>query len=306
MKRVAVFGASGFVGRHAVAALDAVGADVRTCVTPRVRDDRLQGSIDRHLHVVDEIASLAEGCDVIVNAAGAPDADSGDVATLRGANAVLVGLLAIVATRLGARLVHVSSAAVQGRRSILDDSPDQEPFSPYSHSKAAGERLALDIAPDLTTIYRPGGVHAVDRPVTRALGRLARSPLSAVAAPGTAPTPQALADNVGSAIAQVAMHDSPPQIVHHPDEGCTTAGLLLALGGRPPRRLPSGAVRRVLRAGAPPLGVASWTSAQHRRLEMILLGQGIAPSWLTGTGWQPPVSLEGWSKLGYDLVREMS
>ncbi|MBM6545758.1 NAD(P)-dependent oxidoreductase [Janibacter sp. YIM B02568] len=248
---------------------------------------------------VDVIASALEGCNSVINAAGDPDASSQDLNALLGANAAIPGLVAAAAQQVGVRrVIHVSSAAVQGRRPVLDESPEVQPFSPYSWSKAVGERTFQSWAPEEGVIYRPGSVHAPDRRVTRSLSRLARSPLSTVAGDGSNRTPQALIGNVGSAIAFLATTESkPPPIVIHPWEGMTTQSLLEALGHQTPRHLPAWAARALLTAGRLASRLNGRVEADVRRVEICWMGQGQADSWLTVAGWLPPMGAGAWESL---------
>lgn len=302
--RIAVVGASGFVGSAVARTLEAAGHDV-----VRVRAPRLpamagtDAARDFPSSLVAEVRDMVRGSQAVVNAAGNPDASLTDEAALDAANGALAGLLATAARQTeGCRFVHVSSAVVQGRTAVLDDAPATDGFSAYARSKIIGEQLALELGPPETVAYRPPSVHAPDRRVTRLIARIARSPLAVVAAPGTQPTPQALIENVASAIAFLATVDrTPPSIVSHPSEHLTTASLLELLGGRTPRRIPAGMARlgtvtlSVLGRAFPPL------SANARRVEMILFGQAQAESWLTVAGWQRPSGVEGWHELATTL-----
>ena len=299
-RRIAVVGASGFVGSAVVDALRSAGHEVVTLKAPRL-PSVASGESAREFPapLVAELQRAIEGCDALVNAAGNPDASLTDEAALAAANGVLVGVLATAAQQAeGCRFVHVSSAVVQGRARILDDAPASGGFSAYARSKVLGEELALELGPPQTVVYRPPSVHAPDRRVTRMIARIARSPLSLVAAPGTQPTPQALIENVASAIAFLATVDQPPpKLVSHPSEDLTTAGLLELLGDREPQRVPTSLARlgtwvlTVSGRFVPPL------AANARRVEMILFGQAQARSWLTDAGWERPVGVEGWRAL---------
>jgi uncharacterized protein YbjT (DUF2867 family) len=230
---VAVVG-TGLVGSAVAAALREQRSEVITVHAPRLL--RLGSASWRGKPPESVVAACANqlgSAQVVVNAAGDPDASSRDVDALEAANGWLPLVLALGSKRAGcSRYIHVSTSAVQGRRPVLDASPDMAPFSPYSRSKAVGEaRLRAAGGPGVIT-YRPPSVHAVDRRVTRITARVARSPLSSVISPGDGHSPQALIQNVGSALAHLALtRSTPPQVVIHPWEGLTTAGLLLALGG---------------------------------------------------------------------------
>lgn len=315
--RVAVVGASGFVGGAVAAALEERGCDVARVKAPRL------GPVDpvlaetptddanlraRLLTGVPELAEALSGAEIVVNCAGEPDASARDAGALSAANAVLPGVVGAAAREAGARrYVHVSSAVVQGRLPVLDSSERVDPFTAYSRSKVAGERWARAAGPRNTVLYRPPSVHARSRRVTRLTARIARSPLACVAAPADSPTPQALIENVGSAVAFLATCDEePPPVVHHPWEGLTTAGLLMALSGKTPRTLPRGPARALVNAmeaagrGAAPL------AANARRVEMIWFGQAQARSWLQDAGWVPPAGPEAWEALGRELAGAVS
>ncbi|HEX3004803.1 MAG TPA: NAD-dependent epimerase/dehydratase family protein, partial [Angustibacter sp.] len=250
--------------------------------------------------IVESTAELLHGADVVVNAAGDPDASSVDVKALNAANGWLPLTLALAAQRAGAgRFVHVSSAVVQGRRPCLDETDAVDLFSPYSRSKALGEDLLANSGLSTVVIYRPPSVHDADRRVTRMTSRIAASRLATVLAPGTQPTPQVLLPNVAAAVAYLATcEEQPPRRVMHPWEGLTAAGLMRALGGRRPMLVPrwlGAAVLASLRVAgklSPGLG------ANARRVEMLWAGQQQATSWLSTRGWQPPVGMSGWDELG--------
>ena len=220
------------------------------------------------------------------------------------ANGILPGLLASECSRYGVRFVHVSSAAVQGRISSLDSTTEMNPFSAYSASKARGEVEALRC--DSTVIYRPPGVHGFDRKVTRTIARLARSQFTSVAGDGSANSPQALIENVGDAIAFLAVSNvTPPAIVAHPSEGVTTGGLLEDLGGRRPARVSPRLARAAVAAAFGAAQTLPSAAGHARRLEMLWFGQSQSPSWLTGEGWVPVLGRDAWRDLGRRLAIEI-
>jgi len=305
-KRVVLFGASGFVGSAVRAALDN-DHDVIGVQAPRLSTDARDTatlvaearSFDRMQALVDAVS----GADVIVNAAGDPDASSHDENGLYGANALLPALVLECAQRAGVpRLVHVSSAVVQNDKPLLDDTEDLRGFSPYSFSKVVGEEVLRTAGTtELSVVrYRPPSVHAPGRRVTRMITRIARSPLATVAFPGDQPTPQALLPNVASAIAFIATTDQqPPAIVHHPTEGVTVTSLMTDLGGgRVPRRIPRWVAKAVVGLARRVGRLHRATAANARRVELLWLGQAQAESWLSRVGWRPPVGRSGWEALG--------
>lgn len=305
--RVVVLGASGFVGSAVFEVLRSQGHSVVALRAPRilpVDEARARDALDEHAGAVDDLIAQFRGADTVVNAAGNPDASNADVAALIAANGVLPGVVGRAVRRAEVpRYVHVSSAVVQGRRPQLDQSSELDPFSAYSRTKAVGEQLALEEAPQQSVIYRPPSVHAIDRRVTQMIGRIARSPLATVAKPGSSPSPQALITNVASAVAYLATTDHHPlPIVAHPSEGITTAGLMAELGGKPPREIPC-ALAKVVVAALNAGGKANTRlAADARRIELLWFGQGQASSWLTEAGWTPPEGRSAWQDLGRQLA----
>ncbi|MFI8592690.1 NAD-dependent epimerase/dehydratase family protein [Dietzia maris] len=301
MARILVVGSSGFVGAATCTSLEARGHEVIRFRTPRISPTTLRPESQSSMA---DLRQHLRTCAALVNAAGIPDAVGTDKAELIAANGILPGLLAAECSLLGVRFVHVSSAAVQGRRRMLDSTSETAPFSPYSESKALGERESL--RHPLTVVYRPPGVHGVDRETTKAIARLARSRYSSVAGRGTAPSAQALIENVGDAIAFLAIsREAPPPIVTHPSEGVTTGGLLEDLGARQPLRIPRG-VARCLVASAYIISRARPSLLGHaRRLEMLWFGQGQSPSWLSIAGWVAEHNPDAWRHLGRRLADDI-
>jgi hypothetical protein len=296
------------------AALVARGHEVLSVRGLRVHDvhpDELTSGVWNDPRLSERIQERLAGADAVVLAAGNPDASSVHEEQLFAANAalplVVARALADMSTR--PRLVHVSSAVVQGRKAVLDASRDTDGFSAYSRSKIMGEELIQRELGSGYVVYRPPSVHAADRRVTRAIVRLAHSPLRSVASPPEAPSPQALIQNVADALAFLATTPfEPPPVVIHPWEGVTTGSLMRSLGGRDPRVVPrplAMAAVRLLRLTA---RVWSGLEANVRRVEMMWFGQAQEPSWLVEAGWEP-VAFEGaWEELRAQVLvdRKMS
>lgn len=297
--RVAVIGATGFVGAAVAQSLRRRGAEVVPVRAPRLTSDA--ASIDDLVRdresaaaAVADLRAQLLGCVTVVNAAGVAAATQGRTRELVGANALLP-LVVEAARPPQARLVHVSSAAVQGSRPVLDETSELAPFSPYSWSKALAEQ-ALSGLPHVV-VYRPASVHGTGREVTRTLVRVVSSPLASVAGRGDAPTPQALVTNVADGIAFVALcAASPPPVVLHPSEGLSVAELIRRLGGREPRHVPAGVARALVEGGRRLGRHQSAVAGAARRLELLWFGQAQAEGWLHGR-WVAPVGLEGWEEL---------
>jgi nucleoside-diphosphate-sugar epimerase len=302
---VALLGSTGFVGRAVAAELGRRGIEVRAVAAPRLRWPpglRCElGALPPAVHpdTVEHLAGQLAGAQVVVNAAGLPDGTAPASPSLYGANALLPPLVARAARQAAAdRFIHVSSAAVQGR-APLDETARTAPLSPYSDSKALGERLLLVEPPHATVVFRPTWVHDADRPNTRALVRLARSRAACVAGDGSAPTPQVLVGDVAEAVAGLVLAHGPvPPIVLQPPSGMTTGRLLRLLGGREPRHLPDRIARAAVR-GLYGYGRLSRRAGAHaRRADMLLFGRRQAPGWLADQGVTPVLHPEAWLRLG--------
>jgi nucleoside-diphosphate-sugar epimerase len=309
-KRIVVLGAKGFVGSAVVRWLKRCGdTEVVAVSAPRYRSSARDAA-----SIGTEAASNAQdlvkgfqNAEIVVNAAGIANAAGADLGCLVGANACLPTAALLAAERTGVRrFIHVSSAAVQGRHEPLDESTYREPSSPYTMSKCLGEEALLGATARVQlVVYRPASVHGPDRQITRRLASVARSPLASVAGAGDRPTPQALVDNVGAAVAHLCMASDPPRIVLHPWEGLTTGDVVTLLGdGRIPRHIPESVARFGIRGARVTGGAFVGRVADIRRVELLWFGQEQAMSWLTKQGWLPPVGREGWLHLAAQVQRE--
>lgn len=289
----AVVGASGFVGTAVLKALNEAGREARPVRAPRVRSwaeapSEVLAEAALQTAVVDRLAQELKGSTVVVNAAGAATPRSAASPNLTGANALLPVLIARACAAAGvSRLVHLSSAAVQGHRPVLDESPDTAPFSPYSRSKALGEQalgLIPSGPPEIVSV-RATSVQGIERPTTAALARLAASPLASVASPGTAPSPVSSVDSLAELVLAVGRHDGPvPRIVLQPWEGMTVRTVLEATGGTP-LVLPAPVCRLVLRTGYAVSGLMrERLHGSIRRIELMWFGQDQLAGWTAEQG----------------------
>jgi GDP-4-dehydro-6-deoxy-D-mannose reductase len=148
--RTLVTGAAGFVGRYAVEALRASGAEVHafdgdirdaaTCLA-QVR----QAAPDAVLH----LAAIASVADAWREPAAVRDVNVGGTRNL---------VAAVAQTVPDARVVVVSSAEVYGAvpedEQPIGEATPAHPLSPYAESKAEAERVALELGGDCV-IARP-------------------------------------------------------------------------------------------------------------------------------------------------------
>lgn len=149
--RVLVTGGTGFVGGRLVERLAGeLGAEVRVLVRRFARAARVARFpvALRAGDVTDAraVAEAAEGCAVVFHCAYGT---AGDPAEQRAVNVDGLRCVLDAAARDGARVVHVSTAAVYGtpRGEVLDEEcPRPAGDDPYSSSKLAAEHLAEERA----------------------------------------------------------------------------------------------------------------------------------------------------------------
>lgn len=292
--RAIVVGASGFVGSAVTASFRTHGIPVSELPAPRVATaartlDELAGELTGDAWSLESLTESLEGVDVIVLAAGvaSPDNDGDDV--LYGANSLLPCLVARAADRAGVRrLVHVSSAAVQGRAGLLDESWRVNPFSAYSHSKALGEAALAAIMQEFTdgekhvdiVIARATSVQGAGRSTTQKLSRLAQSRFSSVAAPGNQPTVVSTSHGLAEFIRNLALATGPMQGVRlQPWECHDVSTALEALSGRSPIILPQALCRAIVSTAFGLGQIIPRVAGPARRLEMLWFGQRQSATW---------------------------
>jgi nucleoside-diphosphate-sugar epimerase len=167
-RRLFVTGASGFVGRGVLGALQAAGYGVRALLLPHEAGlpgiDAVRGDITRR----DSLRGTMDGCDGVLHLAGAVGYGQTWQACRR-INVDGTRNVAEEAVAAGARrFVHFSSVSVYGRRAgvpLDEDAPLQRIGDPYGDTKieseallqgyAASGRLALTLLRP-TVIYGPG------------------------------------------------------------------------------------------------------------------------------------------------------
>jgi len=135
MSRIAVTGASGFIGRHLCAAAASGGV---TCVALG-RDSLRAGAIEPAIEGCDALLHLAGRAHVLRERSDSPEDE------FRKVNVTLTGQVAAAARNVGVgRFVFVSSAGVLGQVSPpegLDDQSPPQPYDAYTRSKLEAEQL---------------------------------------------------------------------------------------------------------------------------------------------------------------------
>ena len=284
-RRWAVAGASGFIGSAVVARLRHAGIEVVAWRAPRLQLDpehssgREVAEIAAKYAGIEELARGLNDVEVVVNAAGLATPDASPTRELYGANSMLPAVLANAARAAGVtRFIHLSSAAVQGRRPILDETTEVSPFSPYSRSKALGESTLISdssAADDLdVVIVRATSVQGEGRGTTNILERIAKSPWASVASPGDQPTVVSTLPSLTDLVYRVGTtNEGFGCIVLQPWEGMSVADVLRKAGGKEPRRIPRVLCRLIVNTGFAVGRIVPEATGSVRRIELMWFGQ---------------------------------
>jgi NDP-hexose 4-ketoreductase len=153
--RVLLVGAGGFLGRHIDRALRTDPDHEVVAVSRRPPPDARQPWISADM--ADPAAAQATVAEVrpgvVINAAGAVDGNSDDLA--RPNEGLVAALLVAMAHASGARLVHIGSAAEYGPgmpgRAITESDP-ADPVSDYGRAKLRATTMVVAAAPDIQTV----------------------------------------------------------------------------------------------------------------------------------------------------------
>lgn len=174
--RVMVLGGTGFVGRHAAAALRARGHAVvigtrhpkraLAKLPPALRDCDLRETHLESLTTRYVWKPLLAGVDAVVNAAGILRERGGE--TYERVHDMAPAALALACERAGVRLVHVSALGLRPRA-----------YSRFIRSKVAAERAIADTSADYS-IVRPSLLEGEGGYAAEWLRRLARWPLHCI------------------------------------------------------------------------------------------------------------------------------
>ena len=146
--RVAITGASGFIGRAVLSALLARGHDVRSLDRAAVGD--LAAAPDWPAHLA--------GSDAVVHLAALAHARHVNAARLRAVNVDAAIALGRAAAAAGIRMLHLSSVKVLGEETRLrpfDESSPPAPQDAYARAKAAAEAGLRTIPGLALTLIRP-------------------------------------------------------------------------------------------------------------------------------------------------------
>lgn len=292
-----VIGASGFVGSAIVARLNAEGISVDPIEAPRLATrsldvDSIIDEAEQLEGIIDSLAEAFASAQVVVNAAGLAAPNMQDLPPLMGANALLPAVIAIAAQRTGVRrVIHLSSAAVQGPRPVLDASEETAPFSAYSFSKTLGEEALLDLqdyfleehpesAPELC-ILRATSVQGRGHRTTELFAKMASSPFASVAGAGQGKSPVSSVYALAEFVVMLGTFPGElPTIALQPWEGATVASASLDAGRRKPHHLPEWLCRAAIKAGYKVSELMNDRfSGSVRKVEVMWFGQGIDDSW---------------------------
>jgi UDP-glucose 4-epimerase len=176
--RIAITGASGFLGRVIVPALRARGHEVVALERDAIGD----------LAAVADWPTLLGGSEAVVHLAALAHARGVDDARLHAVNVAASAAIGKAAAATGARLLFMSSAKVLGEETTDKPFDDRSPVSPqdaYARAKAEAEAQLRAISGLRLTVLRPPlvygpGVRANFLALLRAVARGWPLPLAAI------------------------------------------------------------------------------------------------------------------------------
>ena len=178
---------------------DPRGAPARAALQPR-REDAGWPRPLRHPPASAARCALLNafaGVDIVVNAAGLATPGDAESPSLTGANALLPAVIALAAQAAGVkRLVHLSSASVQGHRRVIDETPAAHPSRRIHGPRHSGEEVLESwLVPrlggpawDVVTI-RATSVQGPSRATTAVTGQDCRIPAGLGGLPRQPPQP---------------------------------------------------------------------------------------------------------------------
>ena len=209
MPRVAVTGASGFLGAAAVRTLQERGHEV-------VGLTRVAGALPASVTEVvgdlddaEALARLVAGADAVVHAAGlvrSTDRLALDRVNVQGTMAVVRAAAAVP------RVVHVSTAGIHGRPgTTVDETSPPAPTNPYERAKAAAE-VAVRSARGDAVVLRPTNVVGVGHPEDPLVRFFAAVVAGRVVTIPQARTSYVSVRDVASAVADAVEHPDPAPV----------------------------------------------------------------------------------------------
>jgi nucleoside-diphosphate-sugar epimerase len=195
VRRCAITGADGMIGRYLVQALRAAGVETRALLLPDVQAPAFFGDVEIVRGDVRDgvlVNQLVHGTDAVFHLAALVGRAANGV-SLEAARAVNVtgtrNVLDAISRRSQARMILLSSCCVYGLHGmvdqVLDENSPHAPLPlPYDISKTEAEELVCAADPATTPwsiLQIPvalGGVHTLAQPTATSLIRLARTGLS--------------------------------------------------------------------------------------------------------------------------------
>lgn len=159
MARIAITGATGFLGSNIAELFHAAGYDVvaLTRLAPSVTMPWSHIVVDTSCE--DKMADALDGCDAVVHTAIANDFQNLDAEAAYRAYPGLTQSVTRAAVRVGAKPVYISTDWVMdGAGHRVPESSYGRPRNTYGYLKALGEQVIRDVAPNTGAICRIGGV----------------------------------------------------------------------------------------------------------------------------------------------------
>lgn len=314
--RVSILGGRGFVGSHVYEHLSRMGHLSEATVAPRIHavprspGDVVHAAIawrDANSDTFSEMVRIFGHSNSVINCAGLAAPEAADSAALRGANAVLPVVAYMASLEAGVRtFVHVSTAAVQGRATVLDESGDWDALSPYASAKALGEKALEEVqAPTSLRIYRATSVQGVNRRVTQSLVRLCNAYAVPVAGDGTQALPLSLVENTAAGICHISLGRYESGRYLHPWEGITVNRMVSLFDQGQSRvriRMPRAVAVPGLMLAYRGALVAPKLGAIAKRADLLVNGQHPGGSSMRRLGFELPHGDEGYSQLAAGIT----
>ena len=166
MARIAVTGATGFVGSNIAELLTAIGHDVIGLVRREVDVQTPWKPLHVNFEDPADIAASLQSADAIVHCAIANDFHMlmNDQERAFDAYVGLTSRVATAANTLNAHMVYISTDWIMdGTRHLTPESAYGNPINIYGFLKAMGEQVVRDLCPGSGAICRIGGVMGAHR-----------------------------------------------------------------------------------------------------------------------------------------------